>query len=173
MGGEPTGTTEEVGLRMTIGPLTMPAAAACLAGIRGVDVDHPHACQRRLIGNEGAELKEGPTVQYSPLALPNRSLRACRPFSDVRQVFQRNPARSALRRLHNRLRETMVHVFGKTLLASAAFSEQPFRALRPFLLELLPEAALAGAHLIHMAVLRPSRVVEKLTIARSRQLDDV
>src|SRR5690242_19796067 len=66
----------------------------------------------------------------------------------------------------------MVDILGKTPFASATLLQEPFGRLRPLLLELGPEATVAGAHLIDMAVLWPSRGVQKLTIAGRRQLDD-
>ena len=111
MGGVSTRDTEELRLRLAIGFLTMPTVATGLAGIGRIDVDHPHTSQRRLVGDEGAKLEECPTVQHSPLAL-NRSLRA---FADVLEVFKRNPARSAFRRLHNGLAQTVVDVASEAL----------------------------------------------------------
>ncbi len=52
------------------------------------------------------------------------------------------------------------------------FLSSRFADFRALLLELLPEAAKAGAYLIHMAVLWASRVVQELAVAGGRQRDD-
>src|SRR5262249_6735362 len=74
MGGEPTEriATQELRLQLAIGLLAVPTAATGLAGVGRVNVDQRHACQRGLVGDERPQLKEGPTVQHSSLALPNR-----------------------------------------------------------------------------------------------------
>src|SRR5690242_20828913 len=110
MGGEPTRPAKELRLRLPICFFTMPTDATGLAGIRRIDIDNQHTGQCRLVGNESAELEETPGVQHSPVAFRNRSLRADT-FPDMRQIFQRNSARSALRRADNRLRKTMVDIF--------------------------------------------------------------
>ena len=168
MGGEPTGMTEELRLSPTIGLLTMPTGATGLAGIRRVDVDHAHACEGRLIGDEGAKLEKTPTMQHSPLAL-NRSLRT---GSYTLQVFQGNPTRSAFRRVDNRLRQTMVHISRKALFTPAAFSEQAFCRFCTFLLQLLTEAAVAGAYLIDMSVFWARGMIEEFAVRGCCQLDD-
>jgi hypothetical protein len=47
------------------------------------------------------------------------------------------------RRLHNRLAETMIHIFGEPLFASTALLQEALGRLRAVLLQLLPEAAVA------------------------------
>ena len=167
MGGEPTRATEELRLRFPIGLLTMPTGATGLTGIRRVDIDHPHACQRRLIGNESAELQEAPRVQHPPLAL-----RTVDSAADIRQVFQRHAAPCAFRRADHGLRQTVIHILAETFLTSAALPEQALGRLRTLLLQLLPKTAKASAYLIDMAMFRASRVVQKLAITGGRQLDD-
>ena len=132
---------KELRLRLSIGLLTMPALAARLAGIGRVHIDHPHPRQCRLVGDEGAELKEGPRVQHSPLAFLNRFPSA---FADVREVFKRNPALGAFRRADKGLRQTVIHVLGEALLAPAALPEQPLGRLRALLLELLRGSGCSG-----------------------------
>src|SRR5262249_55723847 len=156
---------EELRLRTTIGLLTMPTAATGLAGIGGADVDHTHTCPRRLVGNEGAELGESPTVQHSPGALANRFSGA---VTDGPQIFESNPASGAFRRAEKGLRHTVVHILGEPFFFAATLLQEALGGLRSLLLRLLPEAAVTGAHLIHVAVFRTSRVIQKLAI-RSRR----
>jgi hypothetical protein len=61
VGGEPTVriATKELGLRCSVCLLTVPTAAACLARVRRVHIDHWHTSQRRLVGDEGSKLEEG------------------------------------------------------------------------------------------------------------------
>src|SRR5262249_18318237 len=147
---EPTRDAEELRLIATIGPLAVPTPRTGLAGIGWVHVDDPHASQRCLVGNEGAQLPERPIVQHSPLALRNRLLRA---FADMREVFQRNPTRSAFRRAHNGLADAVVDVSAESLFPAATRPQPPRGGLRALLLQLLPEAAVARSHLIDMRVL--------------------
>src|SRR5260370_17458528 len=111
VGGEPTREKEELRLGNTIGSRAMPAATTGLTGVGRVDVDYRHPSQRRLVGDEGAELEERPTVQHAPLAL-NRSLRAD-PLADAPQIFQSDPARSVFCRADNGLADTVIHILGK------------------------------------------------------------
>src|SRR5262249_13197007 len=93
-------------------------------------------------------------------------------FTEVLEVFKRDPARSALRRLHNGLRETMVHILGKSSLLARPFLQETFRALGALLLEFPSEAAVARPHLVDVGVLGASRVVQKLAIRSGSQRDD-
>src|SRR5262249_16067357 len=122
------------------------------AGLRGVHVDRGHARQCSLVGDESPKLEEGPGVQHSPLAFVNRSLRAS---TDALQVFEGNPTRSAFRRLHNGLRQTMIHILGKSPFPAAALLQEAFAGLRAFLLELLAEPAVACPYFVYVAVLSP------------------
>src|SRR5258706_3725256 len=169
MGGEPTRPAQETRLGTTIGLRTMPTMAARLTGIGRVDIDHRHAGQRGLVGDEGAQLEEGPIVQHSPLAFPNCSLRA---FADALQVFQGNPTRSAFRRADKGLRQTVVDVATETPFPAAALPEQPLRALRALLLELAAQADVAGTHLIEVGMLGAGGMVQELAVRGRRQRDD-
>src|SRR5262245_58512322 len=107
MGGEPTLRilAQELRLRRPIRSSTILTAATGLAGRGGVYQDQRHTGQRRLVGNEGAKLEKGPTMQHSPLAFANRS-----PAADMRQIFQRNSSAGAFRRADKGLAHTVVHV---------------------------------------------------------------
>ena len=136
MGRVSTRDTEEPGSRTTIGLRTMPTVTTRLAGIGRGDVDDPDTGQCRVVGDEGPELAEGPAVQHSPPAFPNRFPSArSNPF----QVFKRNPTLGAFRRADNGLGQTLVHITRKSLLAPAPLPEQPLGALGSLLLELLLE----------------------------------
>jgi hypothetical protein len=87
-----------------MGLLARPTATPRQAGIGRVGVDDPDAGQCRCVGDEGPEWEEGPTVQYSPPAFPNRSPSA---LSNPLQVFTRNPTLGAFRRADNGLGQTM------------------------------------------------------------------
>src|SRR5262249_50814863 len=167
MGGEPTGTTEELRLRTTVGFFTMPTGATRLAGVRRVDVDHPHAGQCGFVGNGGAKLKEAPTVQHSLLAF-----RTIDSATDMRQVFQRNAAPCAFRRADKRLAQTVVDILGKPFFTSTALLQESLGRLRTLLLQLRPEAAVAGAYLIDVGMFWSRRIVQELAITGRRQLDD-
>src|SRR5262249_31237330 len=156
-------------LRLAIGLLPMPTAARGLARVGGVYVDHRHARQRRLVGDEGPKLSEGPTMQHSPLPLPNRFPRALpKPF----QVFEGDPALGAFGSADNSLAQTMVDVAGKGPFLATALAQQPFGRLRALLLELAPQTRVARPHLINMGVLGAGGVVQELPIACRRQRDD-
>ena len=120
----------------------MPTVATGLARVRRVHEDQTHTGSLRLVGDEGAKLEERPTVQHSPLAL-NRSLRVDA-LPNSFEVFEGNPARSALRRLHNGLADTVVDITSEAPFPAAALFEQPPGALGLLLLELRSESRHSG-----------------------------
>src|SRR5262245_26969957 len=166
MGGETARPAQELRLRATIGLLTMPTTAARLAGVGRVDIDHWHARQLRLVGDEGPQLQEGPTVQHSPLAFANRSLRT---LTDALEVFEGDPARSAFRRLHDGLANAVVDIAAEPLLAATALADQSLGAFGVLLLELATQAREASTHLIDVGMLGAGGMVEELTVRRGRQ----
>src|SRR5262245_8270898 len=109
MGRVSTRDTEELGLRATIAPRTMPTPTTRFARRGGVHVDHSHTRQSSVVGNEGPQLQERPPVQHAPLALGNRSLRASA-FADPLPIFEGNQTRGALRRLHEGPAEAVIQV---------------------------------------------------------------
>ena len=130
MAGVAARCAEETRLRRPIGLLTMPTGATRLTGIRWVDIDHPHASERRLVGNEGAELEEAPRMQHTPLAF-----RTVDSAADMRQVFQRHAAPCAFRRADHRLRQTMIHILANRF-------SRPLRFLSSRLADFVPSSAL-------------------------------
>src|ERR671935_1625054 len=67
MASEPAADAQEMRLRLPIGFVHESAARTRPAGVAWIDVDHGHARQLRLVGNELAELVERPGVQRGPL----------------------------------------------------------------------------------------------------------
>ncbi len=165
--GETTADAEEPSLRLPIGLLTMPTTTTGLAGIGRVDVDYQHADQRRLVGHEGPELEERPIVQHAPLARGTVDSAA-----DVLEVFKSDAAPCVFCRADKGLRQTVVDVARKPLLAPTAFPEQPLGRLRTLHLELPPHAAVAGTHLIDVGVPGAGGVVQEFTIRCGREGDD-
>jgi hypothetical protein len=140
MGGEPARHAEEPGLGTTVGSLAMPTAATGLTGVRGIYRDQAHTDCLRLVGDEGPELSERPTVQDSPLAFATNRC----PTADAPEVFQRNAASGAFRRLHKGLADTVVHITRKAALPATAPLQEALGAACPFLLEAWRAAAHSG-----------------------------
>ena len=67
--GEAALLAAEVAPAGTVGLLSVPAPAALLAGVAGIDRGNSHAHQRRLVACEPEQAREGPRVQAPTLPL--------------------------------------------------------------------------------------------------------
>src|SRR5690606_25720773 len=80
------------------------------------------------------------------------------PLADVRQIFQRNPARSALSLFHNAFTDAMVGVRGETLFSTRQLLQVTAGAVGLCCLQSLAQTTGAKAHalytraLMHLAV---------------------
>ena len=76
MKGETASTAEKDGLGFPVPAGDMPAAAAFLGGVPGIDGPHRNAPQLRLVFDEASQLPEGPFSEPLPLRLANRDPKA-------------------------------------------------------------------------------------------------
>src|SRR3990167_1032643 len=108
-----TRSATEHGLRHAGGRLAVAARVTGAARVAWIDDRHADAAQTGLVLDEAPELGEGPAALPRPLAMANRGPRA-----DVRQVFERNPARGVLSRGDDRFADHVVLVSAKAGLPS-------------------------------------------------------
>ena len=84
---ESAGSTKELGLAGPVSFVDVAAVGAALAGVRGVHLDHRHSGAGCFVGEESAELGEGPAGVCGALGLAEPY-----PFADTGQFFDRYPA---------------------------------------------------------------------------------
>ena len=77
--------THELGLRLAIGFLAMPAHGTGARRVARVNRYHSHAAKLRFVGEERPQLSERPIVVLGSLAFANRC-----PRTNVPQIFYRN-----------------------------------------------------------------------------------
>lgn len=82
-----------------------PATRAPLARVSRIDISNGDACQRRLVGDVGTHLPEGPGIQAGSLTAAGRN-----PGADVLEIFKRNAATGAFGSRNDRLRNAMADV---------------------------------------------------------------
>jgi len=85
-----------------------------------VDVDHPHSRQRRLVGDELAQLVERPGVQDAPLRPPSLDPRA-----NTFEILEGKSSLRALSRAHQVLADGVVDVAREALLSPSPTAQQP------------------------------------------------
>mgnify|MGYP006892193696 FL=1 len=115
-------------------------------GIAGIDQDHRHPRQPRLVLDVLAQLRERPAMQCRPLV----ALNSC-PLADATQVFEGNPASGVFRLGDDALADRVVGVRGEATLLARQFLEAAARRLRALALQLGAQAAVAVAHVVHGA----------------------
>lgn len=109
-------STGENSLRFPIGFIDVTTGWAGTTRVTRIDQRERNTPALRLVLDKAAQLCERPAVQCGASRLPSRY-----PFADVRQVFQRNPASSALSLFHNTFADHVIGSGGETPL----FARQP------------------------------------------------
>jgi len=115
----------------------MPAGGASTARVARIDRDHDHTRPPRLVGDEGAQLPEGPGRQRCAVRLPSRY-----PSADMRQVLQRDTAPSALCLRNEPLTDDVVRVGAEAPFSAATVPQETAGALGPLDLQLPPQATM-------------------------------
>ncbi len=105
--GESAGSTKELGLAGPVSFVDVAAVGAALAGVRGVHLDHRHSGAGCFVGEESAELGEGPAGVCGALGLAEPY-----PFADTGQFFDRYPASGAFSLGHDPRGDLVVDVGG-------------------------------------------------------------
>jgi len=105
------GPATDDGRRDVVGKPSEAARRTRPAGVARIDKADGDPGQRRLVGDEGAELPEGPAMQRGALRPRNPNPRA-----DVRQVLQRDPSLRAFGRRHELLADPVVCIVSKASL---------------------------------------------------------
>jgi hypothetical protein len=104
--------------------------------VSGIGHFDRHSAYRCFVLAETSQLPERPTSQNYPLRLPNLY-----PVHNTAQVFKSDTASGAFGCRNNLLRNTMIHVAGKTRLFARQFAKAPSCALCLFLLKFSPQSA--------------------------------
>jgi hypothetical protein len=131
MAGVATVDTEEPSLRGPICLLTMPTVATGLARIRGVHQDQAYTGCLCFVGDEGAELKERPRVQHTPMA--TRTRQTVDSATDVLEILQSDSAPCAFCRADEGLADTVVGIAGEAPFPAAPLLEEAHGVLVCFL----------------------------------------
>src|SRR3954471_22972890 len=87
--GEPADAARELGLRLPVRSLAMPADGAGAGRVAWVHRNHGYAGQARLVFDKLSQLREGPPREFGPVLTLEPS-----PVADTAQVFQGDTARS-------------------------------------------------------------------------------
>ncbi|SRR5579875_577639 len=95
-----------------------------------------------FVGDELAQLKEGPGMAQRSLLMTNRN-----PFSYARQVFESECLARVFGFAYHCLADTVIHIPLKTRLFARVLSEAAFGVLRSHLLQRLPPLQIAGTYL--------------------------
>ena len=95
-------------MRRTVRFIGMAALRTFARRVAGIDKDHRHACQRRFVSEEHAELGEGPAMQNGTLRTPGPD-----PQANVPEFFQNNRLLRAWGVLNDLLRDYVTGVSGK------------------------------------------------------------
>lgn len=119
----------------------MTATITFAGRISGIGHFNRNSGYRRLILAERSQLPERPTSQSCPLRLPNLY-----PLGDSAQVLKSDTATGAFGRLNDLLRNTMIHVSGKTRFLARQLAKATARRLRLFLLKFGPQPTLPVPH---------------------------
>ena len=98
-----------------------------------------------LVGDELAQLVEGPTMQRCSLTATNFY-----PLTDTLEVFQGNGATGALRSFNDAFRDNMVNVAGKTTFLAPPLLEQPAGRLGTLTLQSLAQLAMPVAQAVDL-----------------------
>ena len=112
--------------------------------IARVNRGHYHAVQSGLVLDKAAKLGERPTVQDRSLAASGSY-----PFTNVRQILQRNPASGVVRGLYDLLRDDVIHVSGKALFFAGKNFQFALGRTRLFGLQFATQLAVTVAHTLH------------------------
>lgn len=135
-----------------------------------IDRDHRDAGNRRLVFDEGSQLKECPTTHLRPLRSPEPCASA-----DALQLLQGDSALAACSFRHQRLADDVVFVATKPLLFASDGFQFTAKILWPFALRfssrggLLKFPSLIG---VPLSDLLDAVAAERLAVAIGGQIDD-
>ncbi len=113
--------TQELGLCLSVLLADMPTSRTFPAGIARVNNRNRNACALGFIFHKATKLRKAPVMQPLPLLLAGLS-----PFSDMREVFQRDTETGAFSSGNDCLRDAVVLVFLEPLLFAAHFAKAAF-----------------------------------------------
>jgi hypothetical protein len=108
---------------------------ACLTCAARVDRYDNYASQRRLVGNEAAQLVEGPRLMAAPLTATNRY-----PITDALEVFKGYSAMGVFRLRDQSLGDGMVYLSAEPCLSTAEFAQMTLCAASPLRLQCASQA---------------------------------
>jgi len=131
-------------LSFPVGFIDITTGGTGAAGVARINRDNDHAHQSRLIGNEGPKLGKRPTMQDRSLAASGSY-----PFTDMRQVLQRNSLAGVVRGLYDPLRDDVIHICGKTPLFAGKPLELALGRTRLSGLQLAAQLAVTVTHALH------------------------
>src|SRR5450756_257541 len=120
----PARCTEERRLIRTVGLVDTAALGTGSAGVPGINIHDLDALECSLVLDEVAQLPEGPTMDDSPLAFPNRE-----PLADSPEVFEGDAPRGVFGPSHQSLADSVVHVGLEASLSTTTGSKQSFGRL--------------------------------------------
>lgn len=137
--------TPEGCLITTVAFVAAATDAARSAGVAGINQEHHHALQSRLVADEVSQLSEGPIGVPCSLRVPNRCA-----LADVRQFFQRNPACAAFGFRNESLADDVVGVALEAALSTTQLPQSPFGAACADRLQRRPASGVPPAALFHI-----------------------
>lgn len=115
-------------------------------GVAGVNMDDLHAITPRLVRDLLLKVINCPAMQSGSLRLSNRY-----PVANTTQVFQGDPALSALSLNHDAFADTVVGVPGKSVFLTRQFLESSLGRLGAFLLQLVSASSVAMTYMVDVA----------------------
>lgn len=141
--------------------LTMATLTARAAGIPRVYQMQRHASPGGFVGEELAQLEEGPGMPLVALFVANRY-----PFSNPTQVFESQCLARDESFEYQGLRDTVIDVFLKAALTARILAQTAFGVLRVDLLQPLAPGVVALASLLHLSI------TKRLALAIGGEIDD-
>ncbi len=136
--------TGELALIRTIPLINVTAGRTSARCVTGVYEDYRHTNALGLICHEGAQLKEGPTMQPCSLTAASRY-----PVTNARQIFESNAATGVLRRLHKLLGYAVIRISDKASFLAGQLFETAMTGLRTFALQLRAQATMTKTHVLN------------------------
>lgn len=137
MGGKAALPTDKLLLGYPVSLVAMPAHRTSARTVRGGYRNNGHSSQSRLVGDEGTELPEGPTVQNCSLLSPSLD-----PSANVGQFLQHNRPLCAFGFRNDLLTDDVVYVGSEAPLSTRKRLEFSLSRLCFFLLKLGSEVAM-------------------------------
>jgi len=125
MVGESARLADKLGLASAVCLVDTPAKGTGARCIPRVNNHHRNPSKTSLVGQKRSKLEKRPSRMHRALALLDRY-----PFSDMRQIFQRNPSYGALGLRNDAFRDDVVRVGTKTGLPARKTFKMSFGRLR-------------------------------------------